>query len=105
MDIFMMMYKSALDRVIELYSFRGDERVIEDFIRSIKEDLEWQETKILEIFEFEESGKSNSLEINRAFRGDRGLEEFKTVLYEENRSHKLFHENADNQAEASFQQI
>ena len=79
------MYKRTLDRVSELYSFRGDERVIEDFIRSIKEDLEWQKTKILEFLEFPKSGKTNALEISRVFRGDRGLEELKTALYEENR--------------------
>jgi hypothetical protein len=83
----MKMYKIALARLFELNSFGGKERIIEDFIRSIKEDLEWQETKILEFHEFEESGKSNSLKINRVFRGDRGLEELKTMLYEENRGH------------------
>ena len=84
------MYKIALARLFELNSFGGKERIIEDFIRSTKEDLEWKGCRTLEFLEFPKSGKTNALEISRVFRGDRGLEELKTMLYEENRRHKFF---------------
>jgi hypothetical protein len=84
------MYKSAFDRLVEHYSFHGDKRIIEDFIRSIEEDSEWKVSKTLVFLQLPKSGKSNALEISRVFRGDKGLEELKAAIYEENREHDFF---------------
>jgi hypothetical protein len=84
------MYKSVFDRLVEHFSFHGDKRIIEDFIRSIEEDLEWKASKTLEFLQLPKSGKTNALEISRVFRGDKGLEELKTAIYAENRKHNFF---------------
>jgi len=80
------MYKLALDHLLERYAIHGDEKVVEDFITSIKEDLEWNDSKTLEFLNFANSKKSSAMDSYRIIQGDKGLEEFRTELYEKYRA-------------------
>ena len=82
------MYKLALDHLFELYALRGDGNVVEDFIKSIKEDLEWNDSKTLEFLKFGKSKKSDAMETYRVIRGEKGLQEFKIEIYEKYRALK-----------------
>ena len=86
------MYKLALDHLLERYALHGDGKLVEDFITSIKEDLEWNDSKTLEFLNFGKSKKSDAMETYRVIRGEKGLEEFRTELYEK---YRAFNVNGD----------
>ena len=80
------MYKLALDHLLERYALHGDGKLVEDFINSIKDDLEWNESKTLEFMNFGKSKKSSAMDSYRIIQGDKGLEEFRNELYEKYRA-------------------